>query len=156
MRKIISVLTLSLVMTLLISCDALTGVEVARLAVNEVTVDNTNLIIKETSLDLKKGDEISIWSEMDFEYEGDVELRFKIEILKDGEQLGRLEINPTEYNMSLGEVKTTWNGKTDWSFTGKNSEIKIEDDGNYTFKALLIASENPSLKVAKAEVLLKK
>jgi len=47
-------------------------------------------------------------------------------------------------------------GKTNWSFSGKNSEIKIEEDGYYTFKGILVASENETLKVTKAEIVLKK
>jgi hypothetical protein len=46
--------------------------------------------------------------------------------------------------------------KTSWSFSGKNSQMKIEEDGKYTFKGILVASENPSLKVTKAEIVFKK
>ncbi|WP_254160693.1 hypothetical protein [Chryseosolibacter histidini] len=46
--------------------------------------------------------------------------------------------------------------KTSWSFSGKNSEIKIEEDAQYTFKGILVASDNPSLKVTKAEVFFRK
>tara|TARA_B100001059_G_C17528205_1_gene424215 strand:+ start:429 stop:629 length:201 start_codon:yes stop_codon:yes gene_type:complete len=43
-----------------------------------------------------------------------------------------------------------------WQFLGKNHEFTIEKDGDYTFKGLLIASENPTLKVTTAEVVIKK
>lgn len=141
---------------LLTGCNALTGEEVGRLQINQVSTDKDNLIFKEISLDLKKDEKIAIWSDMDVEYEGDVALRFRLEILKDGENLGGLEIDPTDKNITIGEIKTSLGGKTDWSFSGKNSEIKIEDDGNYTFKGILIASENSSLNVNKAEIILKK
>jgi len=156
MRKLLSIFILSVSLTLLIGCDALTGEEVARLSINQISSDDNNLILKETSLNLKKDEEIAIWSDMDIEYEGDVELRFRIEILKNGENFGELEIDPTDKNITIGEVKTSLMGKTDWSFSGKNSEIKIEEDGNYTFKGILVASENPTLKVTKAEIVLKK
>lgn len=156
MRILLSILALSVSLTLLTGCDALTGKEVARLSINQVSTDDDNLIIKETSLDLKKGDEIAIWSDMDIKYEGDIAIRFKMEILKNGENFGGLEIDPTDKNITIGEVKTSLMGKTDWSFSGKNSEIKIEEDGNYTFKGILVSSDNSTLEVMKAEIVLKK
>ncbi|MDC1162592.1 hypothetical protein OAT18_04040 [Tenacibaculum sp.] len=156
MKIILSTLILLASLTLLTGCDALTGKEVARLSINQVSTDDNNLIIKETSLDLKNGEEIAIWSDMDIKYEGDVDLRFKIEVLKNGENFGGLEIDPTEKNITIGEVKTSLMGKTDWSFFGKNSEIKIEEDANYTFKAILVSSESTTLKITKAEIVLKK
>lgn len=156
MRILLSIFALSVSLTLLTGCDALTGKEVARLSINQVSTDDDNLIIKETSLDLKKGDEIAIWSDMDIKYEGDIAIRFKMEILKNGENFGGLEIDPTDKNITIGEVKTSLMGKTDWSFSGKNSEIKIEEDGNYTFKGILVSSDNSTLEVMKAEIVLKK
>jgi len=156
MRRLLSILILLVSLTALTGCDALTGKEVGRLSINEISIDDNNLIFKEISLDLKKDEEIGIWSDMDIEYEGDVALRFRIEILKNGENFGAFEIDPTDKNITIGEAKTSWMGKTDWSFFGKNSEVKIEEDGNYTFKGILVASENPTLKITKAEIVLKK
>jgi hypothetical protein len=139
----------------LLGCDAITGKEVGRLQINQLSTKG-NLVIKETTLDLKKDEEIGIWSDMDIEYEGDVALRFRVEIGKDGKSIGGFEIDPTEKNITIGEVKTTLMGKTDWSFTGRNSVYTIEEDGKYTFKGILVASDNATLKVTKAEVVLKK
>ncbi|WP_420572473.1 hypothetical protein [Kordia sp.] len=131
------------------------GEEIARLEINQVSTHTDNLVIKEVDLALKKGDEIAFWSEMDFKYEGNAELRFKIEILKDGEKYGGLEIDPTDKNMTIGETKTVFNSKTNWSFTGKNAEIEIKEDGKYTFKGILVATKNATLEITKAEVVLK-
>lgn len=151
MKAIVSVLSLSLLM----ACTALTGEEVARLPINQLSTDD-ELRIRETTINLTKGDELGIWSDMDIEYEGDVDLKFIIEILKDGKEFQTLELDPREKNISLGEVRTSIMGKTDWSFEGKNTEVEIEEYATYTFKAYLIASDNPSLKVTKAEIILKK
>lgn len=156
MRKILSLIILAATFALYTGCSALTGEEVGRLPINQVSTNDSNLIVKEISLDLKKDENIAIWSDMDIEYEGDVALRFRLDILKDGEQLGGLEIDPTDKNITIGEFKTTLMNKTDWRFTGKNSNVKIEEDGNYTFRGILVASENPTLKVEKAEIVLKK
>lgn len=156
MNRTLSFLIVAFTSILFTACSAITGEEVGRLPINQVSTDDDNLIIKEISLDLKKDEKIAIWSDMDIEYEGKVALRFKMEILKNGENFGGLEIDPTDKNITIGEVKTSLMGKTDWRFSGKNSEIKIEEDGNYTFKGILVASENSTLKVTKAEIVLKK
>lgn len=156
MKKIQLLFIILISVAFLTGCDALTGKEIARIPVNQISVNDSNLIVKETSIALKKGDEIGIWSDMDLEYEGDIYLRFKLEIWKNGEKLGKLEIDPLEKNVTIGEVKTALMNKTNWSFTGKNSEITIEEDATYTFKAILVAVANPTLKVKKAEIVLKK
>ena len=156
MKKIQLLFIILISVAFLTGCDALSGKEIARIPVNQISVNDSNLIIKETSIALKKGDKIGIWSDMDLEYEGDVYLRFKLEIWKNGEKLGKLEIDPLEKNVTIGEVKTTLMDKTNWSFTGKNSEITIEEDATYTFKAILVGVANPTLKVKKAEIVLKK
>jgi hypothetical protein len=143
------------ILVALTACDALLGKEVGRLQINQLSTEG-NLIFKETTLDLRKDDEIGIWSEMDIEYEGNVELRFRVEIQRNGKAIGSFEIDPTDKSITLGEVRTTVNNETSWSFSGKNSEYKIEDDGKYTFKAILVASENSTLKVTKAEIVFKK
>jgi hypothetical protein len=156
MKRTLSLLITAFSLLLFSGCSALTGEEIGRLPINQVSTDNNNMIVKEISLELKKDDEIAIWSDMDIEYEGNVALRFRIEILKNGENFGGLEIDPTDKNITIAEVKTSLMDKTDWSFSGKNSEIKIEEDGNYTFKGILVSSENSTLKVNKAEIVLKK
>lgn len=156
MRTLLSTITIVVLLALLSSCSALMGEEVARLPINQVSVDDNNLIMQETSLELKKDEEIAIWSEMDMEYEGNVALIFRIEMLKNGESVGVMEVDPTDKNITIGEVQTSVLGKTDWSFSGKNTAITIEEDGNYTFKGILVASDNPSLKINKAEVVFKK
>lgn len=132
------------------------GEEVARIPVNEISTDNDNLIVGETSIDLKQGEEIALWSDMDMSYEGDVALRFQLEIIMDTTSLGIMELDPMDKNITLGEVKTTLNDKTNWSFSGKNGSFKVEEDANYTFKAILIASDNSTLQIDKAELIIKK
>lgn len=151
MKKLFTLLALPLLLT---ACDAITGKEVGRLPINQVSTES-NTVIKETTLDLKKGTELKIWSDMDIAYDGDAQLRFRIEVLKDGKEFTSLDIDPTKKNISIGEFHSSINGKNKWSFSGKNGELKIEDDGKYTFKGILVASDNPSLKISKAELVFK-
>lgn len=127
----------------------------ARLPVNALTTEDTTFV-KEVTLDLKRGDEIVFWSDMDIAYEGDVALRFRVQLSKDSVVTGNLEIDPTDKNVTLGETKVSVNNKTTWSFTGRNAKVLIDDNGRYTFKTYLEASDNPTLKIIKAELVIKK
>ena len=140
---------------LLAGCSALTGEEVGRLAINRVST-NGMLIKKDAIVILKQGDEIAFWSEMDMEYEGEVSLKFRIAIQKDGQDLGGLTVDPTQNDMTLGEVKSLVGDKTSWSFSGRSAVFPIKEDGSYFFEAILLASNNPSLIIKKAELVLKK
>lgn len=137
------------------ACEMLTGKEIARFPVNAISTEDS-LIYQEQSLDLKKGEEIAIWSDMDIEYEGPLNMRFRIQIVKDGKEFGGMEIDPTDKNITVGEVRTSLMDKTSWSFSGKNKSVTIEEDGNYTFKAFLVSTPNKSLKINKAELVFKK
>jgi hypothetical protein len=140
---------------LLGGCDALLGKEVARLPINEVSTAGHE-VTKEAAVPLKKGDEIALWSDMELAYEGDAPLRFQVQVLRDGAPYQQLELNPTEKNVTVNEFKTSVNDKVSWRFSGKNAELKIPENGIYTFKARLVAAANPTLKVTKAELVLKK
>jgi hypothetical protein len=137
------------------ACDTLLGKEVARLPINEVSTEGHE-VVKEASLQLKKDDVISLWSDMDMAYEGEAPVRFQVTVLADGARVNQLELDPTEKNVTVGEVKTAVNDKVTWSFSGKNGSLTIPKNANYTFKARLIAANNPTLKIKKAELVLKK
>jgi hypothetical protein len=140
---------------LLVGCDALLGKEVARLPVNEVSTAGHE-VVKEATVQLKKDEKIALWSDMDLAYEGSSPVRFQVQITKDGTPFKELQLDPTEKNVTIGEVKTDFNGSIKWRFSGKNAELVIPDAGSYTFKAILVAAPNPTLHVTKAELVLKK
>lgn len=135
-------------------CEAITGKELARLAVNVVSTEG-NIRSQETTLDLKAKDEVAIWSHMDMEYDGNVQLRFQIQVLKDSVAIALIEVDPTEKSMTVGEVQTQFGGHMNWSFTGKNKVVTVDEDGRYTFRAILVASDTVGLKLNAAEVILK-
>lgn len=152
MKKII---LLVIITSLIIRCSNLTGTEIARLKINNISTEG-KVFPDETTLSLKKDDEIAFWSDMDYEYKEDVKLRFKVKIFIGETKISEIEIDPTNKNITVGEVKTTLIGKTKWRFTGKNYKLTIKKDESYTFKSILIATQNPELKITKAELVLKK
>jgi hypothetical protein len=137
------------------ACGSLFGKELARLSINTVSTPGQE-VVKEAALALQKGEEVALWSDMDMAYEGEAPVRFQVQVLQNGKPYRQLELDPTEKNVTVGEVKTSVNGKTTWSFTGKNGSLQIPETGTYTFRARLVAAANPTLKITKAELVLKK
>ncbi|RSK44019.1 hypothetical protein [Hymenobacter rigui] len=137
------------------ACEALLGKEIARLPVNTVSTPQQE-VVKETTVNLHQNDQLALWSEMDMEYQGEAPLRFQVVVLQNGQPFKQLELDPTEKNVSVQEAKTDINGRVSWSFSGKNAELTIPKDAAYTFKARLIAAPNPTLRLHKAELVLKK
>lgn len=141
---------------LLSSCGAIMGEEIGRLPINKISTDEENLIIKEISLDLKKGDKIDFWSEIDLESEGDLALEFRVRMYKDGEELEMFEVFPFKGNITMNEKKIQKNDELDWSFSKKNTSKMIKEDGKYTFAAILLSNNNDKLNLNKAELVIRK
>lgn len=138
------------------SCDAMMGEEVARLRIGKVSREN-NLMIADTTLQLQAGDGFAIWAEMDIAYQGHVDFEYRMQVLKDGEEYGGFQFDPTaDANLTVGETKVEVQGKTNWSFRKKSSSFKVDEAGSYTFQALMVATENESLEVNKADLVLRK
>jgi hypothetical protein len=151
MRKI---LLFVLIAFTIIGCDALNEKEIARVKIEKIS--NESLYVKEAAMPLKKGDKLAFWVDMDIEYENDIALEYAIELVKDGVSLGGLQLDVMTTNPTFGSVKTTFNGETDWSYSGRLDHIQIEEDGNYVFKVALVSSENAVLKINNAELIFKK
>lgn len=140
---------------LFIGCDAILGEEIGRIKINALS-KTENMIIKEIILDLNQPEVLAIWSEMDIEYEDNVFLRFKLQVIKDGDSKHVLEIDPFVKEISFNEKKYTNDDKTTWEFSGKHDEINFEEKGRYIVKAFLVSSDNPTLKINKAEIVIRR
>lgn len=62
---------------------------------------------------------------MDFKHEGEVALLFKVEILKNGENLGGFEIDPTDKNLTIGEMKNLLTEKRTGVLPVKIPKLKL-------------------------------
>lgn len=153
-RSLSFILTLVLLLSVN-GCSALFGEEIGRVHALQEGQD-FDAELNEVVLDLKKGDEIGIWSEMDMHYEGQVGIEIALGIWVDESILQEISFDPRDKNPSLMEVKTSLGNTTDWSFSGKHGTVKIEQDGSYLFRAVLKTSGGSNLKFDVADVVLKK
>lgn len=151
MKKILFVFAIAI---LFASCDGITADEIARLPISQLS--NDSISIEEVTVDLKKGETLYLWTEMDLEYDDDLKLIYTIEVWSDTSRTGGFRLNPLETKVRVGEVRTSLGNHTNWSFSGQMKELEIYDTGSYTFKVALNSSGNPSLELNKAILVLKK
>lgn len=160
MKKAHSPLSLASILLLLTlvftyGCDAISAEEVARFSFEKVATQD-DLNIQTAELELKAGDKIHLWTEMSMEYEGDLGLEYQMLVIKESDTLAFYKLDPEEKDITMGEVKTSFGNDTKWRFSGRMKQFTIESDGLYTFSSLLVSNENPSLKLKKADLVLKK
>jgi hypothetical protein len=151
----LAVLALLAAPVLLTACDALLGKEIARLPINALSAPGRDQP-REVVVQLKKGDKVAVWSEMDLRYQGELRLEFQVQVLRAGQPVQQLAFDPRDKNISLKEVKTDLNGAVSWSFTGKNAELIAPADGAYTFRGRLLAQPAHGPDIRKAELVLRR
>jgi hypothetical protein len=140
---------------LLTACDALIGKEIARLPLNALSTPGQE-VAKEASVQLPKGAEVALWSDMDLSYEGEVGLQMQVQVLQDGRPFRQLAFDPREKNLSIKEARTSVNDKVSWSFSGKNATLLVPAAGRYTFRARLVAEPGAAPQIRKAELVLRR
>ncbi|CAN5489073.1 hypothetical protein BH10BAC1_BH10BAC1_13380 [soil metagenome] len=153
-QKYIHILPFLFLLTLT-ACDALKSKEVARIPINQISNANAP-DWKSTTIDLDKDDKLFFWTDMNIEYEGDLQLEYQVQIIKDTDTIGYVHLRPFEKNVTIGEVKTTFFNKTTWSFSGSIDFLKIKETGKYTFRSALFASKTDGVLLKKADLVLKK
>ena len=136
------------------SCDALLGEEVARIPVDVISSDSV-LVQKETTLDLKAGDEITFWSDVEISYDGFIEIWWQVSVIKDDMPYENIAFDPLDKDITINGTETEFNGKVETSYTGRNYKMTIGDDGSYTFKSSLHGS-NPLPTIGKAHLVIRR
>ena len=137
------------------ACAALSSKEIGRLSFTR-PLDDVTHEWKKVDLSLKQGEILSLWTDMDLDYSGALDLTYHIKLVKGEDTLVVTDLNPFEKKITVGEVKTTVMGKTKWRFSGQMHTIDIKEDGKYTVLAAFSSSFNNSLKLRKADLVLKK
>ena len=154
MKKIIALLIVSLSI-FLIACSALSGKEIASTSIEKISnIDNPSGQV--ITLDLNAGDKIWFWTDMDLSYNDELALEYQIQLIKNADTLGFIRFYPFQKKVTIGEVKTTFGGKTNWSFLGRMDFLQINESAKYTFRILLASNENETLVLNKARLILKK
>lgn len=137
------------------ACNILFGEEIARLEIKELSVEGT-YHEDSTTVQLKEGDEITIWTDVDLEYEGEVDYLFKAYIESPGKKKTYFTIYPEERSTTVGEVTTSFNNHTSTKYQGKAETVVITEGGTYTLRGYFITDSPDVLTVNKSDLVIKK
>ena len=138
-----------------ISGCGISGEEVGRVEINQL-YNSDNMQLHSTEVQLFPGDELTIWSDMNLEYNGEPMIRGIVQVLDGNEIVFGQEFDPRISGITVSEKKVTLNNHTSWSFLKKNAVFEPQKDGMYTIKCFFMAPTDNGVKVNKAHIVLKK
>jgi len=141
--------------------------EVDIINIEELTTSSEELkVYKSKTIKIDSGDKIYFWSELDMEYEGNLNLSFQVQIVNDkGENLMLIEMDALDIDTRVMCVETTLNSKTNYSCTGRihnfispeNMDfLEFEDSGEYSFNVIMLANSYEKIDIKKSKLILKK
>lgn len=104
---------------------------------------------------LKAGDKLTIWFETQMEYEGELQLGFDVDVLRDGKKIESFQMDALHTNPTLNSTSVVVGKRSKLKYTGRMKKMKIEKDGHYQFDLVFKVSPNETLQLPKAEVFLK-
>lgn len=145
-----TLLLAALPLFLFTACDALWGAEIGRIEINEASVE-----LKETTVKLQKRNPLSLWADLDFEYEGELQLYYTIEVWQGNNQISGQRLNGLTPTNVTNSLKTEVNGHFSERFSGEIGEVELVQNGNYVVKASISTSDNATLKLKKAHLVLR-
>ena len=70
--------------------------------------------------------------------------------------MGFIELDPMDKDITIGEVRTEIMDKTNWRYAGRMNTFTVENSGHYTLRTILVSSQNATLELKKADLVIKK
>lgn len=128
--------------------------EIGRIALTEISRDR--FFTKEITLDLKQGEVISFWTDTAVSYENPIGLAYVVEVQVNGTNRPLLRLSALGEDSESRVKKEVKDGRTSLSFLGKIEDYVVEETGTYLFKAAIMASNDYSIELQKAVLILKK
>lgn len=132
-----------IVSVLMYSCAGMFGEEFARIPIDEISSEG-QLNVESKTIDLNAGDELSLWTDLDIEYSGSLELEYQLIVVIDGEDtLDLIRFDAFENDVSFNKRTVTFNNKTTYSVMGRLGPFQAEKDGSYEFNVAVFSNQNP-------------
>lgn len=140
----------------LVSCEKLTGTEIARSTFDKANTPRDLSGWKYNRMKLVKGKAVQFWTEMDFAYQPPLQLEYVLQ-LRQPTGWATYLLRPERKDITLGEWKRTTNNRVSWHFIGHLGDFIAPATGDYEFRALLVASMKfqPTLQLNKAALMYK-
>jgi hypothetical protein len=132
------------------------GKELARLSFQKAPAENAGPETRSASLDLKSGEEVAFWCEIDADHRNDLQMRFSVEVMAGEERVGNFELDPCNASTTLDHTTTTLIDEKSESWIGKMDVFKAKASGKYTFKVAFDAYYEDITELRKADLVIRK
>ena len=106
------------------ACAGMFGEEVARVPINKISSDEKTYV-ESISIDMKAGEELALWTDLDIEYTGTLELEYQIIVIVDKEDtLEMIRFDAFQNDASFNKRTVTINNETTYSIMGRLGPFK--------------------------------
>ncbi len=129
--------------------------EIKRVSIAQLSTADS-ILYTGTSLGFLDESTLSLWSDMDIEYDGNLYLSYNIDLYRDSIIVSHKKYDLLHPHIVKHEKKKQTNTNIKRSFTGKMGNILVENPGNYSFRVWLTSNGNTTLKLHKSELVIKK
>lgn len=137
------------------SCEVVTGETVGRLQVDTVSTED-HLISRSAMVDLRKGDELGLWAQMDLSYDVEPRLYFQVQLLLDTVLVHEVLASPFAAHSFVRVKETNVDGRLYRSFMARCGGLDITADGTYRINTRLVCLSDLPIDVRKATLILRK
>ncbi|PLW92194.1 MAG: hypothetical protein C0592_12040 [Marinilabiliales bacterium] len=125
------------------SCSVFFGDEFERIPIDNVC-SRENCSVESALIDLEKDEEISLWSDYDVEYEGNLQLEYQIVVVIDEKDtLDMMAFDPFYTNVTINSRSIQMNNHYEESAEAKLCDFTARKTGSYEFNVVVFANQKP-------------
>jgi len=140
------------------------GEEFARMSFDKAVGSSTEITqvafdngFKSQTFELEAGDQITLYTDIDIEYEGSILLDFlTVMVSEDNDTVHVSQTIPNDSELATRHTSKTFGSKKSESFKTKIGRFKIPENNTYFLKSIFRSSINKSLTLSKADVVVMK
>ena len=131
------------------------GHEVGRISIDKLS-STTYMNPVKLELELKKDQNIKFWSDIEMYYEDEVDLNYKIKIMKDNRNYGSFSFDPRDNRKKSTNKMQVDSNEVHWKVVGIGANYVIPEDAIYTFEVALVIDNNQTFRINHADLIIKR
>ena len=141
----------TLFISILYSCNTISDRTLDTLKMREFSTHELKPT-ESREINLKKGDILEFWVDLDVEYSGELYMEHTIQVEKDGKKLGGFKMTTLEPLSKTRSIKTQYEGKYKQKFYGYLNFFEIHETGKYKFIAVMNRNDTSPIELGKADI----
>lgn len=136
-------LFLILISLFIYSCSAMFGDRFEYISIGGIC-SKENCEVSSKTIEMQKDEEISLWAEFDFEFEGDLMVEYQLVIVvNQTDTLDMIPFDPFNANVTINVRHITVGNKHKYSGEAKIMDYVAEESGLHEFNVVIFANQKP-------------